>query len=194
MNQKKSSMFSKRMLEHVIFSGFLEFGPVILFLTSFGHMTIYGSTMLLMIATIVSTVATYHLQKRIPYLALYVAAITLLFGYMTLHFHKVKFIQMRDTLYDVTCALTLITGMIINVPFLKLAFGEVISMTNRAWNKLTYLWVGYFTLLAISNELIRTLFSLHVWFEFKSVAVFMTSIFGIVSLYISYEEQEESKR
>lgn len=193
MNKKKSSIFSKHMLKHVIFSGILEFGPVILFLMSFGHLTIYGSTILLMIGTIVSTVATYHIQKRIPYLALYVAAITLLFGYMTFHFHKVKFIQMRDTLYDITCALTLITGIISDVPFLKLAFGEVITMTKRAWNKLTYLWVGYFTLLAVSNEAIRTLFSLHAWFEFKSYAVLLTSLFGLISLYISYEDEHSSK-
>ncbi len=178
------------MLKHVVFSGLLEFGPVLLFLASFGYLTIYGSTMLLMLGTIISTIATYQLQKRIPYLALYVAAITVLFGYMTLHFHKVKFIQMRDTLYDMTCALTLITGSIINVPFLKLAFDEVIPMTNRAWNTLTRYWIAYFILIALSNEVVRRFFSLHDWFEFKSIIVAVTAIFGLVSLYITYEEKE----
>jgi intracellular septation protein len=187
-------MFSKRMLKHVVFSGLLEFGPVLLFLFSFGHMTIYGSTMLLMIGTIISTIATYHLQKRIPYLALYVAAITLFFGYMTFHFHKVKFIQMRDTLYDVTCALTLITGIMINVPFLKLAFNEVIPMTDRAWHKLTHYWVAYFILIAVSNEIVRRYFTLHDWFEFKGWIVASTALFGLVSLYVSYEEKEGEVR
>ena len=181
------------MLEHVIFSGFLEFGPVLLFLLSFGHVSIYESTTILMIATIISTIVTYRLQKRIPYLALYLAVITLIFGYMTLHFHKVKFIQMRDTLYDVTCALTLITGVIIKVPFLKLAFSEIISMTDRSWNKLTYLWIGYFIFIAMSNELARRFFSLHDWFTFKGWVVIVTCIFGLASLYLSYEEKIENK-
>lgn len=183
-------MLSKKTIKHIIFSSFLEFGPVIIFLGSFPYLKIYESTLLLMIATIISTVATYQLQKRIPYLALYVAAITLIFGYMTLHFHEVKFIQMRDTLYDATCAITLIIGILINVPFLKLAFEEVIPMTNRAWNKLTHLWIGYFSLIAICNELVRRLFSLHDWFEFKGWIVVLTSIFGLLAIYISYEQKD----
>jgi intracellular septation protein len=194
MNQKKhtvSPKVSKKMLTHVAFSGLLEFGPVILFLISSHYVKIYGSTIILMIATIISTVVTFRFQKRIPYVALYVAAITLVFGYMTLHFRNVKFIQMRDTLYDTTSALTLIIGIMINVQFLKLAFGEVISMTTRAWNRLTYLWIGFFILLAISNEVTRRLFSLTEWFHFKGWMVVATSIFGLLSIYISYEEKEE---
>jgi intracellular septation protein len=109
---------------------------------------------------------------------------------MTLHFHKIKFIQMRDTLYDATCALTLIIGVIINVPFLKLAFGQVIPMTQHAWNKLTHLWIGFFILIAVSNEIVRRLFTLHEWFEFKGWAVIATSIFGLIALYISYEAED----
>lgn len=193
MNQKKLPTFSKNMLKHVVFSALLEFGPVIIFLVSFEHVRIYEATIILMLATIVSTIATYRLQKRIPYLALYVAAITMIFGYMTLHFHKPKFIQMRDTLYDATCALTLITGILIRVPFLKLAFGEVLPMSMRAWNKLTHLWIGYFILIAASNEIVRRLFPLHIWFDFKGWVVVLTSIFGIVALYMSYEEKEDRK-
>lgn len=194
MNFPKKYKFSKKILRHVVFSSLLEFGPVVLFLFSFGRVSIYESTLILMIATIISTIVTYKLQKRIPYLALYVAVITLIFGYMTLYFHKVKFIQMRDTLYDVTCALTLIIGVLIRVPFLKLAFGEIVAMTDRAWNKLTYLWIGYFITVALSNELARRFFSLHDWFEFKSWVVLITMTFGFIALYISYEEKEEGVR
>jgi intracellular septation protein len=115
----------------------------------------------------------------------------MIFGYMTLHFHKPKFIQMRDTLYDATCALTLITGILIRVPFLKLAFEEVLPMSMRAWNKLTHLWIGYFILIAASNEVVRRLFPLHIWFDFKGWVVVATSIFGIIALYMSYEEKEK---
>lgn len=186
-------MFSKPMLRHVIFSTFLEFGPVLLFLASFGRMSIYSSTVLLMLATIVSTVVTYRLQKRIPYLALYVALITIVFGYMTIYFHEVKFIQMRDTLYDVTCAVTLLLGIAFNVPFLKLAFHNVIPMTNRAWKRLTYLWIGYFSVNAIANEFVRRFLSLEEWFVFKSCFVLVACLFGLVALYHSYEPLEDPK-
>lgn len=198
MDQKKHALslniptkISKNMLTRVVFSTLLEFGPVVIFLISSVYVKIYDATIILMIATIISTIVIYRHQKRIPYLALYVALITLLFGYMTLHFHKVKFIQMRDTLYDVTCALTLIVGIMINVQFFKIAFGEIISMTTRAWNKLTYLWIGFFILMAISNEIVRRLFSLSEWFHFKGWAIVVTGIFGVIALYISYEQEDK---
>lgn len=193
MNRTKLSIFSGQVLKKAILSGLLEFGPVIVFLVSSKYVHVYESTVILMIGTIISTVVTYQVQRRIPYLALYVAAITLVFGYMTLHFHKVKFIQMRDTLYDLTCALTLIVGLMINVPFLKLAFNKIVPMVDNAWNKLTYLWIGYFILIAVSNEVVRRLFTLHEWFAFKSWILIITSVFGLVALYYCYEASDEHK-
>ena len=197
MNYIKSTIFRNfpvRLFKQVCISGLLEFGPVLIFIVSAKHLRIYESTVLLMIATIISTFVTYHHQKRIPYLALYVAAITLVFGYMTLHFHQVKFIQMRDTLYDATCAITLIIGLMVNIPFLQLVFGKVVPMTERAWNKLTYLWIGYFILIAVGNEVFRRLFTLHDWFEFKSWVLVTTSLFGFTALFLSYEaKKNESK-
>jgi intracellular septation protein len=119
------------------------------------------------------------------------AMITMIFGYMTVHFHKPKFIQMRDTLYDATCALTLIIGILIRVPFLELAFGEVLPMTKRAWEKITHLWIGYFIVIAISNEIIRRVFPIHVWFDFKGLVVVTTMIFGLLTLYLNYEEKKD---
>ena len=186
-------MFSKPMLRHVIFSTFLEFGPVLLFFNATATAAIYTSTVILMLATIISTIVTYRLQKRIPYLALYVALITIVFGYMTIYSHEVKFIQMRDTLYDITCAVTLLLGVVFNIPFLKLAFHNVIPMTNRAWKRLTYLWIGYFIVNAIANEFVRRFLSLEEWFVFKSCFVLIACLFGLVALYYSYEPVEEPK-
>ena len=194
MNTAPRSVFSKKIFKHVVFSSFLEFGPVIIFLASYKYVSIYESTFLLMVATIISTFVTYYLQKRIPYLALYVAMITILFGYMTIHFKDVRFIQMRDTLYDLTCALTLIVGMVTNIHFLRLAFGNVIPMSDKAWDKLTYLWIGYFLVIATSNELVRRLCTLDTWFFFKECAVVLTCIFGFIALYSSYEEKKEGVR
>lgn len=191
MDTRRTSLFSKKTLKHLAVSILLEFGPVLLFLFSFEYMSIYESTVLLMIATIVSTVTTYTVQKRIPYLALYVATITTIFGFLTLHFHAIKFIQMRDTLYDLTCAITLTLGLTFNVRFLALAFNDVLPMTNKAWDKLTNLWVTYFILIAMSNEIIRRFFSLDDWLTFKGCVVLLTGIFGCTALYLSYEESKK---
>lgn len=192
MNKKTNPIFSKKMFTHIISSSLLEFGPVLLFLVSFKYVRIYESTMILMVATIISTIVTYRAQKRIPYLALYVAFLTIIFGFLTLHFRMVKFIQMRDSLYDATCALTLLIGLRFNVRFLELAFDKVIPMTVRAWEKLTYFWIIYFLTIASSNEIIRRFFSIEDWFVFKSVILVMTSLFGFFTLYVCYESKHKN--
>jgi intracellular septation protein len=179
---------SKKLLHHLIVATFLEFGPVLVFLISFEYLSIYRSTLILMMATVISTIATYRIQKRLPYLALYVALLTSVFGYMTLAHNQFKFIQIRDTLYDATCAITLMVGLMIRVPFLKLAFHQIIPMVNRSWNKLTYLWIGYFIAAMVANEVIRRSGSIEDWFFYKSIMIPITVIFGLTSLYFSYEK------
>jgi intracellular septation protein len=191
MNQKGISIFSKKIFTHIVASSLLEFGPVLLFLASFKFFRVYEATMILMVATIISTIVTYRVQKRIPYLALYVALITIIFGILTLHFRNVKFIQMRDTLYDVTCALTLLLGLRFNISFLSIAFDKVLPMTVRAWEKLTYLWIFYFLLIALSNEIARRVLTVGDWFAFKGVILILTSLFGFLSLYLSYESRHK---
>lgn len=186
------SIFSSRIVKNLVISGILEFSPVFVFLVAFERFHIYKATIILMVATIISTVATFRIQKRLPYLALYVALLTSVFGYITLTLHAPRFIQMRDTLYDVTCALTLITGLIINVSFLKLAFEKVIFMTNRAWTKLTYFWIVFFISVASLNEYIRRTMSLAEWFEFKTAMVVITIVFGYFSLYFVYENEAKN--
>lgn len=188
------SHFTRPVLERLFIGVLLEFGPIFIFLATFGHFHIYKATMILMVTTIVSTVLTYRIQKRLPYLALYVAFITIAFGYLTLLHKAPKFIQMRDTLYDMTCAITLLLGLMINVPFLKIAFHEVIPMTLRAWHRLTYAWIGFFLTVATMNEFVRRHYSLSDWFQFKGTMVLVTIIFGITTLYFFYEREEGKEK
>lgn len=191
MSPPKHPFFSQKIFRHIIFSAFLEFGPVLLFLASTEYLTIYESTALLMVSTIITTFLTYRLQKRVPFLALYIALITTVFGYLTINSHEVKFIQMRDTLYDMTCALTLVVGMIFRKSFLKFAFQEVFPLTNRAWERLTHLWIGYFLLTALANEIVRNFFDFSDWLFFKGAVIAFTSIFGLFAFYISFELKDE---
>lgn len=181
---------SSKLLKQIALGALFEFGPVFIFLISFEFFHVYKATIILMVTTILSTLATFRIQKRLPYVALYVALLTSVFGYITLTLHQPRFIQMRDTLYDVTCAITLIIGLMTNTRFLKLAFHEVLPMTNRAWSRLTYYWIGFFLTLAISNEYVRRTMTLKDWFDFKSIAVTSTLIFGCITLYFLYEKEE----
>lgn len=181
-------LFAPAMLKRLTIGALFEFSPILIFLSSFKHFHIYEATMLFMLTTIISTFLTYRYQKRLPYLALYVAILTIGFGYLTISHHQPKFIQMRDTLYDLTCAITLLVGLAFNVSLLEFSFQQVLPMTHRAWNKVTYAWIGFFTINAGINEYVRRTYTLHQWFSFKGFMVVVTIIFGLVTLWIWYEK------
>ncbi len=185
-----SSSPSVKTLKRLLLGIFLEFAPILIFLVTFPHFHIYKATTLLMIATIISTILTYRLQRRLPYLALYVAFLTIAFGYLTLMHREPKFIQMRDSLYDLTCAVTLLIGLMINVPFLKIAFHDLIPMSMRAWHRLTYAWILFFITIATLNEYVRRTQSLHDWFDFKGLMVIVTIVFGFAALFCLYEKEK----
>lgn len=185
------SPLSSSAFKRFIIGGLLEFGPILIFLLSFHFLHIYKATFILMITTIISTILTYRIQKRLPYVGLYVALITILFGYMTLAYRQPKFIQIRDTMYDLTLALTLLVGFMINIPFLKLAFHEVLPMTTRAWTKLTYVWIAFFVLAAGANEYVRRTMNLEGWFNFKIIMIVTTIIFGFTTIFFFYEKEKQ---
>jgi intracellular septation protein len=183
------TIFSPYLFKRILSAGLLEFGPIIIFLAAYSSFHIFKATTLLMIATIVSTIITYRLEKRIPYLALYLAFLTITFGYLTLWHKEPRFIQMRDTLYDLTCAITLLIGLMMNVSFLKIAFHEVLPMADEAWHKLTYAWIGYFIMIAFLNEYVRRSQTLDTWFDFKSGVVAFTIVFGFAALHACYRKE-----
>lgn len=188
-----NKFFTLKSAKKLFLDSVLEFGPIIIFLLAFKFLHIYKATMILMVVTIISTIITYRKHKRLPYLALYVALLTSIFGFMTLSLREPRFIQMRDTLYDVTCALTLILGLIANISFLSIAFNSVLPMTRRAWNKFTYAWILFFIVNAFLNEFVRRTFSLKDWFDFKSVMVVVTIVFGLTVIALFYEKHEDIK-
>ena len=188
---KFSSFFSSSFLKKLVFAGILEFGPIILFVISYEHFHIYRATCILMLATIVSTIIIYRFQKRLPFIALYIAFLTIIFGFLTISHREPKFIQIRDTLYDVIFALTLIIGLIRSRSFLRMSFNSVLPMTIQAWDRITYSWILFFLCVALANEYIRRTMELSQWFHFKAGMILITILFGIITLFLFYEKEKK---
>ena len=189
MNPSSPSLRST--LRKLAAGSLLEFGPIVIFLLSFKYVHVYKATLILMVVTILSTVVTYRLQKRLPYLALYVAFLTTVFGYLTPAHREPRFIQVRDTLYDVTSALTLIVGLLFNISFLKTAFHSVIPQSAHAWKQLTYAWICFFMGNAVLNEYVRHNYSLSQWFDFKGIMIPITLVYGCIALAFFYQKEEQ---
>lgn len=185
--------FSQTLLKKILLALVLDFGPVVVFLISFEVFHVYGAIILLMIATIISTFFTFKTQKRLPYVALYVALLTTTFGYISISHRNLDFIQIRDTLYDYTLALTLITGILFKKSLLKMSFGEVVHLSDRAWKKLTNVWILYFFATGTVNEYVRHTYDFRTWVDYKTYVVFLTIVYGVITFFMLYEKGSDTK-
>lgn len=177
----------------ILYGFFLDFGPIIIFLATVRHFGFYTATFALMITTIISTIITFIKEKRIPYFALYVAALTLSFGWITISHHNPKFIQIRDTVYDLSFALTLIIGLVFRINLLKISFGHCVKLHLQSWNKLTYSWIVFFLINSMANEYVRRYFDRNVWVHFKTNMLFVTILFGVITLLFFYKHDDDKK-
>lgn len=190
LKEKYKYLPGKKVIINMFASFLIEFTPILLFIFSYSYLHIYKATFLLMIAVIISTYISYIKEKRIPYIGLYISFLTLIFGYITIAYHIPKFIQIRDSIYDLTFAATLIIGLVFNKVFLYQALNKTIPMARSAWIKITYSWITFFILNAITNEVIRRNFDVNTWIHYKMSVVFISIIFGLVTGVIFYNKED----
>ncbi len=184
-----SKLPSNKIIKHMFFSFIIEFFPIVTFLIFYSSLHIYKDTFLLMIMTIISTYVTFKTQKRIPYVGMYTSLLTVTFGFITISYHLPKFVQIRDTIFDLTCALTLATALIFEKNILYETLNQSIPMTRRAWINITHAWIVMYITNAVVNEIVRRHFDFHVWIQYKSWAVFVFIIYGLVTGYIFYKPE-----
>ena len=170
---------------------FIEFGPIILFAVFFHVIGPFGATRALMLTTVLSTIVIYRLEKRIPYITLYVALLTILFGYVTIHKHNVNFLQIRDSVYDFTLAGTLLIGLLTNTLLLKIALGSYVTLKDKAWKFFSYLWMFFFFFNGLLNEYIRHNYNISYWLNYKVIMIVATIIFTFIALELTLKRNRK---
>ena len=154
-----------------------DFGPLLIFFTIYykSGNDLSKAIPPLIVATLVSVIAIYILEKKIPYIPLLGGVIIALFGGLTLYFDNPVFLYMKPTIINVIFAFFLIFGKIfLNKNFLKLFFKSAFQLDEMGWNKLNNRWAYYFIFLAFLNEIVWRTQPETTWVNFK--------VWGIIPL------------
>ena len=154
---------------------FIDIGPLAVF---FIYYKVSGdlieAILPLMLATIISVVISYILEKRIPIMPTLGAGIVVIFGGLTIIFDNKIFIFMKPTIINIIFAAILYGGIILKKPLLKYLLGAALKLEEVGWKILTQRWIGFFIALAILNEIVWRTQSTDVWVNFK--------VFGILPI------------
>ena len=147
-----------------------DFGPLLIFFIIYfnNSQNLKVAIPPFILATIISLIVVYFLEKKVPMVPLISCTLIVIFGGLTLYFNNKIFFYMKPTIINIIFAVTLIFGKYFtNKNLLKIFFQNSINLDNIGWEKLTYRWIYFFIFVAILNEIIWRTQSELFWVNFK---------------------------
>ena len=147
-----------------------DFGPLLIFFFFYydSNKDLKVALPPFIIATIISLVVVWFLEKKIPMVPLLGGVLITFFGGLTIYFDNPVFIYIKPTIINLLFGLALLFGKYFtNEPVLKKMLGKSIALTNEGWEILNKRWMLFFFALAILNELVWRTQSEEFWVNFK---------------------------
>ena len=147
-----------------------DFGPLLVFFTFYYNS---GKDLKIaippfIVATIISVLVVWYLDKKIPMIPLVGGILITFFGLLTIYFDNPIFIYIKPTVVNILFAIVLIFGKFFSKePLLKKLLGKSIQIRDEGWNILTNRWIIFFLFLAILNEIVWRTQSEEFWVNFK---------------------------
>jgi intracellular septation protein len=161
----------------------IELGPLLAFFLVYWRAGFYWATGVLMVATLLSLVASWILLGRLLVMPVVTAALVAVFGGLTFYFDDPRFFMVKPTIINLGFAGVLLGGLAMRRPLLKILFGEAFNLTEEGWRKLSMRWAVFFLALAGLNEIVWRNFSQDTWVIFKAFGILaLTLVFAMAQI------------
>ena len=147
-----------------------DFGPLLIFFILYfnNENNLKVAIPPFIVATLISLIVIYFLEKRIPMVPLIGGVIITLFGGLTLYFDNKIFFYMKPTIVNLLFAGILYFGKYFTrKPLLKIFFKTAMKLQDEGWKKLNDRWIVFFIVVAILNEIVWRTQSEPFWVNFK---------------------------
>ena len=143
----------------VDFGGLLAFGLAFLVMRlrgMGGDEALVQATWFLVAGSALGVAVGLIVEKRLALMPLLVGGFALVFGLLTLLTGDGLWVKVKVTALNLSLAVALIGGVLLNKQPLKALLGTVIPINDRAWRTLTFRYGVYFLAVAVVNELVRS--------------------------------------
>jgi|TARA_Y100000294_G_C8490649_1_gene310666 intracellular septation protein len=156
-----------------------NFGPLAIFLFVY-----YNSSKDLIIAippfiiaTLVSLVVVWLIEKKLAIIPLLGGFFITLFGGLAIYFDNPIFIYLRPTILNTTIGLVLLFGKYFTKePIIKIILGKAIPLSKKGWKIFNQRWVLFVFGLALLNEIVWRTQSEEFWVNLKVWGVPLISL------------------
>ena len=147
-----------------------DFGPLLLFFIVYfnNENDLKIAIPPFIVATLISLILVYFLERRIPMVPLTGGILITLFGGLTLYFDNKIFFYMKPTIINLLFSGVLFFGKFFTKkPLLKIFFQNAFDLEDEGWRKLNYRWISFFIFVAVLNEIVWRTQSEVFWVNFK---------------------------
>ena len=147
-----------------------DFGPLLIFFVIYfqNENNLKIAIPPFVVATIISLIVIYVLEKKIPMVPLISGILITFFGGLTIYFDNKIFFYMKPTIINLLFAAVLFFGKYFtSKPLLKIFFQNTLNLKDEGWKKLNSRWIVFFILVAILNEIVWRTQSEPFWVNFK---------------------------
>jgi intracellular septation protein len=136
------------------------------------------ATWVLMGLSFVALALALIVDRKIAPIPAFSGGMALVFGGVSLVFHRADILQMKMTMVDGVLGAVLLAGIAMKRNLLKMLLGSAIQLPEQAWRVLTIRYALFFWASAIANEIIRRTQTAEVWASFRVVAIVAAVLFG----------------
>lgn len=156
----------------------VEFGPICVFLFTYGISDFYTAVAACIGATTVAVLLAAIRDRRVALFPIIGLASVLIFGLSSIADRNPDLFIIRDTVADLFFSVLLFGSIALGKPILKTMFEATFAITDKAWRILTIRWAAFYLILGIVNELVRRMATDDTWVDYKCGAVVLTILFG----------------
>ncbi|AMN46853.1 septation protein A [Steroidobacter denitrificans] len=164
-----------------------DFFPVIAFFVAYKLAGIYAATVVIIAAVIVQSAIQWIRHRKLSSMALISGALVLVFGGLTLWIQDEMFIKWKVTVVNwLFAGGFLLSHYVGTQPVIQRMLGASLQfehgqLEREQWLKLSWMWIGFFLLLGVSNLYVAYRFSTDIWVAFKLYGVLgLTLVFALL--------------
>lgn len=167
--------------------------PLVLFFIAYKLYDIYTATAVIIVATFVQVLYVYLKHKRVEKIHVITLVLIIVLGGLTIALQNEDFIKWKPTIVNWGFALVFLGSHYIGQKsIIQRMMDGMISLPEVIWNRLSWLWIGFFILSGVANLYVAFNYDTDTWVNFKLFGLMgMTLVFIVVQgFYINHYMQE----
>ncbi|HET8705398.1 MAG TPA: inner membrane-spanning protein YciB [Pseudomonadales bacterium] len=181
-----------------------DFFPVLaFFLTWVFKRDMMLATYVIIAASALQLLLGWLVVKKVEKMHLISFGVLFLMGGLTIALNDERFIKMKPTLLNTLLGLVLLgTHIIGKRNLLRLLFDAAVKnaahlqsdLPETTWNKLVYVWSGWFFVVAATNYFVASHFDTDIWMKFRFIGITAMNVvfFAVQLVFLSRHIKENS--